>query len=1213
MQSYRKILLLLLLLGVFVLAACGGDDEEEEPVEEDVPAQVEDDEDVTETEEVEETEEPAETEEVEETAEVTEVAEAGTIVEEAVAGNFTILVAAVEEAGLVEALSGEEPLTVFAPTDDAFAALLEELDATQEELLAREDLADILLYHVVEGEVPESSVVELDGESVATLQGGEISISVTDDGVVLNDSVNVVTTDVDASNGIIHIVDAVLLPPAEEEAEPTEEAAGAAGADVEVTDEPTEVAMATEEMTPEATDEVALAEGAEDAAEEAGDAAVEITEEATVEVTMEPTEEMTPEATEEMMAEETEAPMEATEEAAADGDTITDIVVAAASAEEDAEFTALLAAIEVSGTVAELLSGEGPFTVFAPTDEAFGAFPENILEALLSSPISVQSTLSYHVVEGEIVAEDLLALLDENDGTLEVETLLGDSIVFTLDEDGNVLLNDEIMLVTTDIEASNGVVHVIDGVLLPASMPIDPGAMGGEATAEATEEMMAEETEAPMEATEEAAADGDTITDIVVAAASAEEDAEFTALLAAIEVSGTVAELLSGEGPFTVFAPTDEAFGAFPENILEALLSSPISVQSTLSYHVVEGEIVAEDLLALLDENDGTLEVETLLGDSIVFTLDEDGNVLLNDEIMLVTTDIEASNGVVHVIDGVLLPASMPIDPGAMGGEATAEATEEMMAEETEAPMEATEEAAMGDDEMMLDALVNVMTDDELGEYLVAQDGMTLYMFVPDDANCTGECLEAWPPLTVESEDELSLAEDVPGELSIYEREDGTMQVAYNEMPLYFFINDEAVGDTVGQGVNDVWFVVAPTDVEMMEATEEAAAPADDEMVAEATEEAMAEMTEEPMEEEAIGMDMAGSITSVCLVTDQGGIDDGNFNELANNGMERAAEDFGLETTVIESAAASDYDPNISACIEGGFDAVITVGFLLTDDTLAAAQANPDVFFIGIDQFFTDHPENLVGVQYREDQAGFLVGVMAARMTESGTVAGVYGIDIPAVVKFRNGFEQGVAYADPSVEVLGSYSDRFDDPAGGALIAEQFLGEGADVIFGAGGQTGTGGIQSAATQDALVIGVDQDEYFTNFGAGESPGAENLITSALKSVDVGVYDMLDALTEGNELWLGGGIYILEASNGGIGFAPSHDADVPQEVIDEVDMVFEMLATGELDTGVDPLTGELVEGDDDMAPEESEMPLDEEATEEPMMDEEATEEPEATEEG
>lgn len=127
---------------------------------------------------------------------------------------LSTLVTAVETAGLVETLSGEGPYTVFAPTNDAFEALLEELNVTAEELLARDDLADILTYHVVVGEVMAADLS--DGQVIDTVQGGKLTVSVSDAGVVLTDAngnkAKVTTADVKASNGVVHIIDAVVLP-----------------------------------------------------------------------------------------------------------------------------------------------------------------------------------------------------------------------------------------------------------------------------------------------------------------------------------------------------------------------------------------------------------------------------------------------------------------------------------------------------------------------------------------------------------------------------------------------------------------------------------------------------------------------------------------------------------------------------------------------------------------------------------------------------------------------------------------------------------------------------------------------------------------------------------------------------------------------------------------------------------------------------------------
>jgi len=317
----------------------------------------------------------------------------------------------------------------------------------------------------------------------------------------------------------------------------------------------------------------------------------------------------------------------------------------------------------------------------------------------------------------------------------------------------------------------------------------------------------------------------------------------------------------------------------------------------------------------------------------------------------------------------------------------------------------------------------------------------------------------------------------------------------------------------------------------------------------------------------------APSIESVCLVTDVGKINDGTFNQSAYEGMLKAADEAGLDNTYIETSAQTDYAANIDTCVSESYDAIVTVGFLIGDATHAAAEANPDIYFIGVDQFFADPLPNLVGIQFREDQAGFLVGALAALMTKSDTIAGVYGIDIPPVVKYRNGYEQGAKYINPDINTLGVYIDSFNAPDRGATAAEQFIGEGADVIFGAGGPTGSGGITRAAQLDTYVIGVDTDEYATTFGNGETPGSEYLIGSALKRVDVGVYDMLNALING-DAWTEDSLYVLSVENGGIDVAPAHDSDVPEDVTTQVQTIRDGLADGSIETGVDPASGVLM---------------------------------------
>lgn len=331
---------------------------------------------------------------------------------------------------------------------------------------------------------------------------------------------------------------------------------------------------------------------------------------------------------------------------------------------------------------------------------------------------------------------------------------------------------------------------------------------------------------------------------------------------------------------------------------------------------------------------------------------------------------------------------------------------------------------------------------------------------------------------------------------------------------------------------------------------------------------------------------------SVCLVTDVGRVNDGTFNQFAHEGALAAVEDFGLEYDFIETTSSADYESNIQTCIDEGFDMVLTVGFLIADATFDAAVANPDVFFAGVDQFVADRvdedgevieeaPSNYIGTLFREEQAGFLVGALAALIAnefEEDVIAGVYGISIPPVVRFRNGYEQGALLVNPEWEIgtniLGVYADSFIDEPQGVSLAQQFIGEDAFVIFGAGGPTGSAAIKEAASQGIYVIGVDQDEYATTFGGGEREGSEFLVSSALKGVDQAVYDAISFAVEDMDAWdeFGGGVYVLDAALGGVGFAPRHDAEsVPEELYDAVDEILEDIISGDVELDIDPGSG------------------------------------------
>jgi transforming growth factor-beta-induced protein len=291
-----------------------------------------------------------------------------------------------------------------------------------------------------------------------------------------------------------------------------------------------------------------------------------------------------------------------------------DIVEVASSTEG---FSTLVAAVSAAGLV-ETLQGDGPFTVFAPTDDAFAALPEGLLDALLlpENKTTLVQILTYHVVAGKVMAADVTAG--------DVPTVEGSPIAVTVD--GGVMLNGSANVIATDVAASNGVIHVIDAVIVPPSVDV--------------ESLLAPmTTEAAMEEP------GD-----IVAVASAAEG--FSTLVAAVSAAGLV-ETLQGEGPFTVFAPTDDAFAALPAGLVDALLlpeNKDILVQ-ILTYHVVAGKVMAADVAAG--------DVPSVEGSPITITVD--GGVMLNGSANVVATDVEASNGVIHVIDAVILPPGLDV------------------------------------------------------------------------------------------------------------------------------------------------------------------------------------------------------------------------------------------------------------------------------------------------------------------------------------------------------------------------------------------------------------------------------------------------------------------------------------------------------------------------------------------------------------------------
>jgi basic membrane protein A len=311
----------------------------------------------------------------------------------------------------------------------------------------------------------------------------------------------------------------------------------------------------------------------------------------------------------------------------------------------------------------------------------------------------------------------------------------------------------------------------------------------------------------------------------------------------------------------------------------------------------------------------------------------------------------------------------------------------------------------------------------------------------------------------------------------------------------------------------------------------------------------------------------AGSDVRVALVTDVGKVNDGTFNQFAFQGLQRAQQELGVQVDYIETQQQGDYEKNLEQFATGDYDLIVGVGFLMGDAIKAAAARHPNVNFAIVDFAYGDSPPaNVKGLVFQEDQAGYLAGTMAALLSQSNTIGVVGGIEaVPAVKKFVLGYEAGAKAQKADINVLQVYIPSFTDPGAGGEAARSMIAEGADVIFGAGGQTGSGAIQEAAKQGAYVIGVDQDEYGTTFRGGSTEGANKIVTSAVKRVDNAVFDTIKSVVDGN---FSNELYVGSVENGGIDYAEAHDASdaVTTEIKAKVDEVKAGLGNGSITTYV-----------------------------------------------
>jgi basic membrane protein A and related proteins len=299
----------------------------------------------------------------------------------------------------------------------------------------------------------------------------------------------------------------------------------------------------------------------------------------------------------------------------------------------------------------------------------------------------------------------------------------------------------------------------------------------------------------------------------------------------------------------------------------------------------------------------------------------------------------------------------------------------------------------------------------------------------------------------------------------------------------------------------------------------------------------------------------------VGVVTDTGNVNDKQFNQYTVAGAQQAAQEAGLEFTYLVPDSMNDYEAKIDKLASGGANLIVTVGFRMGVATTKAARSYPNIKFVILDTAFSPGTgcastvtdcysaegglTNVTSLLFEEDQPGYLAGTLAACMSKKGIIAAVLGAEIPPVVRYAVGYENGAKAINPNIQVLSRYIPDFDDPETGQITAQDFIGKGADVLFAAAGNTGNGAMKATNEANVMTIGVDVDTYFTY-----PEVASVLLTSAVKNIQGATGLAVKDFAAGK---LTAGIRLSNLDNDGVGLAPYHDWDskIPQACKDKVE--------------------------------------------------------------
>ena len=291
---------------------------------------------------------------------------------------------------------------------------------------------------------------------------------------------------------------------------------------------------------------------------------------------------------------------------------------------------------------------------------------------------------------------------------------------------------------------------------------------------------------------------------------------------------------------------------------------------------------------------------------------------------------------------------------------------------------------------------------------------------------------------------------------------------------------------------------------------------------------------------------------SVSMITDVAGVNDHSFNQSAWEGLQRAEKELGVKVKYLESKQDADYTTNVETLVDEETDLIIGVGAKLAPIIEKAAKDYPEQKFVIVDETYENIPENVETIVFNAEQSAFLVGLIAAKMTKTNNVGFIGGMDISPINTYKYGYMAGVKTANKGCTIQTQYANSFSDQAKGKAIANQMISNKADVIFTAGGDVGTGSIEAIKEANKYAIGVDRDQ--------SDLAPNNVLTSAIKRVDIGVYETVKSFI--NNEFKGGTSVVYGLKEGAVGIADTTSNLVPKDILDYVTEETKKLESGEI---------------------------------------------------